>query len=102
MSSTTTKGKSRRQQARSTVHLQPEQVQQIVSTQQSTKMRTEVYEWGKGRQIFEQPRLLMGKRVTRISCGGDHAAALTGTSCSNAKQIHLIQQNKLLLDVLID
>ena len=47
--------------------------------QAAGKSRTEVYEWGKGRQIFEHPRLLMGKRITSISCGGDHAAAITGT-----------------------
>lgn len=38
--------------------------------------KRELYEWGKSYRINEQSKLLPGKEVHSISCGGSHSAAL--------------------------
>ena len=38
--------------------------------------KRELHEWGRGHKINEQPRLLPGKAIRSISCGGSHSAAL--------------------------
>ena len=40
------------------------------------KNKLELCEWGKGQRILEKPRLLKGKKVKQIACGGSHSAAL--------------------------
>lgn len=40
--------------------------------------RHELYEWGKGKRIYERPKLLGGRRIKKICCCGEHSAALTG------------------------
>ena len=40
------------------------------------KTKRELFEWGQGCKINERPKLLLGKEVKQISCGGSHAAAI--------------------------
>lgn len=48
----------------------------LVPEEDAVKCKSEIYEWGSGAKILSQPRLLWGKRVRQIVCGGGHAAAL--------------------------
>lgn len=50
---------------------------QIETDEIGTKdIKNECFQWGSGKKILERPKLLRGKHIKHVACGGSHALAL--------------------------